>query len=309
MPEFGRLPPPLLRAWLAAARGAVQWHMETGDDALAVPDGYQLPPLGRIPPAPHPASPVETPTTSPAPVAGPVRLVPTGVVVALEAVVAPPSPFERDADPAPAPAAPLAELPPPAPIVRGMPPAAALDALRAELGDCERCPLSTGRRHLIFGDGAPSARVFFVTAPPHEAEDADGVVIARDAGTLFWRMVQAMGLGPDSVYVSNIVKCRVPDDRDPTADELAACISFLQAQIDLVDPEVIVALGTVAARTLLRTRVSIPHLRGRWHALRDRPVMVTFHPAFVAHHPKMKRPVWEDLKKVIRRLGLGPRRA
>ncbi len=196
----------------------------------------------------------------------------------------------------------------PASIVRG---AEGLEAVRAILGECKRCRLHEGRRHIVFGEGNPQAELMFVGEGPGANEDRLGRPFVGRAGQLLDRMIAAMGFAREEVYIANVVKCRPPRNREPSPDEVLACRPFLVGQIAAIRPKVIVALGAVAARTLLQVRASISRLRARWHVVRVPDVgavdvMATFHPAFLLRNPEMKRHAWEDLKAVLARLGRSP---
>jgi uracil-DNA glycosylase family 4 len=183
--------------------------------------------------------------------------------------------------------------------------AAALDAVRAEIGDCTRCPLAyAGRHNIVFGDGDPSARLMFVGEGPGADEDAQGLPFVGKAGQLLNNMIQAMGLKREEVYIANIVKCRPPGNRTPEFAEATTCSQFLVKQIDIVRPQVIVALGATAATYLLGVRQSLGSLRGQWHAARGAKVAVTYHPAFLLRDPRQKGEAWKDLQRVMVELGL-----
>jgi uracil-DNA glycosylase family 4 len=182
---------------------------------------------------------------------------------------------------------------------------AALAALRAEIGDCTRCPLAYAGRHtIVFADGDPNARLMFVGEGPGADEDATGVPFVGKAGQLLNNMIGAMGLKREEVYIANIVKCRPPGNRTPEFVEATTCSQFLLRQIDIVRPEVIVALGATAATYLLGVRQSLASLRGQWHAARGAKVAVTYHPAFLLRDPRQKGEAWKDLQRVMAELGL-----
>jgi len=182
---------------------------------------------------------------------------------------------------------------------------AALAALRAEIGDCTRCPLAyAGRRHIVFADGDPNARLMFVGEGPGADEDASGVPFVGKAGQLLNNMIAAMGLQREQVYIANIVKCRPPANRTPEYVEATTCSQFLVRQIDIVQPQVIVALGATAATYLLGVKQSLASLRGQWHAARGARVAVTYHPAFLLRDPRQKGEAWKDLQRVMAELGL-----
>ena len=185
--------------------------------------------------------------------------------------------------------------------------AAALDSLRAEIGDCTRCPLAYAGRHtIVFGDGDPNARLLFVGEGPGADEDASGQPFVGKAGQLLNNMITAMGLQREAVYIANIVKCRPPGNRTPEFVEATTCSQFLLRQIDIVRPEVIVALGATAATYVLGVRKSLSSLRGQWFSSRGAKVAVTYHPAFLLRDPRQKAEAWKDLQRVMAELGLAP---
>ncbi len=186
--------------------------------------------------------------------------------------------------------------------------AAALLALQAEIGDCTRCPLAyAGRRTVVFADGDPNARLMFVGEGPGADEDVSGVPFVGKAGQLLNNMIVAMGLKREEVYIANVVKCRPPQNRVPEPVEANTCSQFLLRQMDIVQPEVVVALGSTAASYLLGVRQSLASLRGRWHSVRGAKAAVTYHPAFLLRDPRQKGEAWADLQMVMRELGLKPR--
>ena len=188
---------------------------------------------------------------------------------------------------------------------------AALEAVRAEIGDCTRCPLAYGGRHkIVFADGSPTARLMFVGEGPGADEDVQGLPFVGKAGQLLNNMIVAMGLKREEVYIANIVKCRPPANRTPEYVEATTCSQFLIQQIDIVRPEVIVALGGTAATYLLGVKQSLASLRGRWYTSRGAKVAVTYHPAFLLRDPRQKGEAWKDLQRVMAELGLkAPQRA
>jgi uracil-DNA glycosylase family 4 len=198
-----------------------------------------------------------------------------------------------------------------APLSRSPVPAAereaALQAIRDEIGDCTRCPLAyAGRRNIVFGDGDPEARLMFVGEGPGADEDATGVPFVGKAGQLLNNMIGAMGLKREEVYIANIVKCRPPANRVPEPVEANTCAQFLVKQIDVVQPEVIVALGATAATYVLGVKQSLASLRGTWHSCRGAKVAVTYHPAFLLRDPRQKGEAWKDLQRVMAEMGLKP---
>jgi uracil-DNA glycosylase family 4 len=189
--------------------------------------------------------------------------------------------------------------------------AAALRALQEEIGDCTRCPLAyAGRRTIVFGDGDPNARLMFVGEGPGADEDVSGEPFVGKAGQLLNNMIAAMGLKREEVYIANIVKCRPPQNRVPEPVEANTCSQFLLRQMDIVQPEVVVALGSTAATYLLGAKQSLSSLRGRWHEVRGAKLAVTYHPAFLLRDPRQKGEAWADLQMAMRELGLtAPRKS
>jgi uracil-DNA glycosylase len=177
--------------------------------------------------------------------------------------------------------------------------AEALQAIREEIGDCTRCKLHRlGRRQIVFGVGNPDADLMFVGEAPGADEDVQGVPFVGRAGQLLTKIIEAIGLRREDVYIANVIKCRPPENRNPEPDEVETCEPFLFQQIDRIKPKVIVALGTFAAKALLKTQDSISRLRGRTYQYRGATLVPTFHPAFLLRSPDRKRDVWEDMKKV-----------
>jgi DNA polymerase len=176
----------------------------------------------------------------------------------------------------------------------------ALAAIRADIGaDCSRCKLHRqGRTQIVFGVGDPDADLMFVGEAPGGDEDIQGIPFVGRAGQLLTKIIEAIGLTRDQVYIANVIKCRPPGNRNPEPDEVETCEPFLFQQIDVVRPKVVVALGTFAAKTLLRTQDPISRLRGRVYEFRNAKLIPTFHPAFLLRSPDRKRDVWEDMKKV-----------
>ncbi len=180
-----------------------------------------------------------------------------------------------------------------------------LEDLRSHIGDCKRCKLSRGRKNLVFGEGSSKARLVFVGEAPGREEDLAGRPFVGDAGKLLTKMIEnGMGLKREEVYICNIVKCRPPNNRDPEKDEIATCIPFLKEQLRIIQPEVICALGRVAGQSLMGRGFNITKERGRWVSYMNVPLMPTFHPAYLLRYPAAKRQTWEDLKEIMRCLGL-----
>lgn len=177
-----------------------------------------------------------------------------------------------------------------------------LEAVRGDLGDCRRCGLHGSRRHIVFGEGNPGASIIFVGEAPGADEDLQGRPFVGRAGQLLTKIIEAMGLKREDVYICNILKCRPPENRNPGPDEISACEPFLKAQIEAIQPRVICALGTFAAKTLLGRDVPITVLRGIFHEYRGIPLMPTYHPAYLLRNQGAKRKVWEDMQMIMRLL-------
>jgi DNA polymerase len=178
-----------------------------------------------------------------------------------------------------------------------------LDELQAAIGDCRRCKLWSGRTHLVFGVGSPNARLMFIGEGPGRDEDLQGEPFVGRAGQLLTDIItKGMGLRREDVYIANVVKCRPPENRNPEPDEVASCEPFLKKQIEIVRPEIIVALGKFAVQTLLQSKVPITRLRGNWHSYHGIKLMPTFHPAYLLRNPADKKLVWADIKKVIKEM-------
>lgn len=177
-----------------------------------------------------------------------------------------------------------------------------LERAAADAAVCRRCRLCETRQKVVFGSGDPHARLMFVGEGPGADEDRQGLPFVGRAGELLTKMIRAMGYERDQVYIANIVKCRPPGNRDPKPDEVEACRGYLEAQIDAIRPAVIVALGRVAAQSLLGTDSPVGRLRGQWWQVRGIATRVTFHPAFLLRDESQKKPAWEDLQLVRDRL-------
>ncbi len=182
--------------------------------------------------------------------------------------------------------------------------AAALQMIRDDIGDCTRCALHKGRNKIVFADGSPNARLMFVGEGPGADEDAQGLPFVGRAGQLLNNMISAMGLKREEVYIANVVKCRPPGNRTPEPEEANTCTPFLFRQIDVVRPQVLVALGATAATYLLGQRQPLAGLRGRVHAFRGMSLIVTYHPAFLLRDPRQKKEAWADLQIAMKELGL-----
>lgn len=177
-----------------------------------------------------------------------------------------------------------------------------LEILEKRIDGCERCKLCAGRTNIVFGSGNPEARLAFVGEAPGKDEDLQGKPFVGRAGQLLTKMIEAMGLKRDDVYICNLIKCRPPENRDPEADEVLACEPFLKEQLDIIKPTVIVGLGRHACQTLLKTTTPMSQLRGNWQTYDGIKFMPTFHPAYLLRNPPAKKFVWEDLQAVMKEL-------
>jgi DNA polymerase len=174
-----------------------------------------------------------------------------------------------------------------------------LSAIREDIGECVRCKLCTlGRKQIVFGVGNPNADLMFVGEAPGRDEDIQGIPFVGRAGQKLTQIIEAIGLKREDVYIANVIKCRPPENRNPEPDEVEQCEPFLFRQVDTIKPKVIVALGTFAAKSLLKSNESISRLRGRVFEYRGAKLVPTFHPAFLLRNPSCRREVWEDMKKV-----------
>lgn len=182
-----------------------------------------------------------------------------------------------------------------------------LEAVKADLLSplCTRCKLcSLGRQNVVPGEGNPRAELVFVGEGPGEQEDQQGRPFVGKAGQLLDKMIEAMGLSREQVFIANVVKCRPPGNRNPEPDEIDACSPFLHRQLDAIQPKIVVALGKFAAQTLLQTETRISALRGNFFQYRGAKLMPTYHPAYLLRNPEMKRDAWADLQKVAAELGI-----
>ena len=184
-------------------------------------------------------------------------------------------------------------------------PAEALRVIRQDLGDCTRCVLhKQGRKQIVFGVGNPQADLMFIGEAPGADEDQQGEPFVGRAGQLLNNMIKAMGLRREDVYIANIIKCRPPNNRTPERDECETCSPFLMRQIAAIKPKAIVALGAVAAKTLLAINAPMSEFRGHWYDFRGTKLAVTYHPAFLLRDPRQKKETWKDLQMVMKELGL-----
>ena len=182
----------------------------------------------------------------------------------------------------------------------------ALKLLREEIGDCKRCKLSGKRKNIVFGEGNPVARLMFIGEAPGAEEDLQGRPFVGDAGMVLTRLINKMGFQREDVYIANIVKCRPPLNRDPEPDEAETCRSFVERQIEIIRPEVIMSLGRVATMNLTGDmKLKITAVRGKFFFYKGISVMPTFHPAYLIRNPKDKWLTWNDAQKVMEKLGTG----
>ncbi|HYQ03043.1 MAG TPA: uracil-DNA glycosylase [Polyangiaceae bacterium] len=280
-----------LRFLTRALRAHLEWQAVTGATGLerAPREVAAAPVAASTVPQPTRGAASPSPVAAPpSPVAAPPSLVAAAPVVAVPAVPAAVESASRTADEP-----------------------RRLDVLAEIVRGCTRCGLCKQRKQAVFARGTGSSGVCFVGEGPGADEDAQGLPFVGKAGQLLDRMIEAMGLGRDEVYVCNIVKCRPPDNRKPEPDEMAACMPYLNEQLELIAPRVIVALGATAVQGLLGTSEGIMRMRGKWKSYRGQiDVMPTFHPAYLLRTPAAKREVWEDLQEVLRRIGrsVPPRR-
>lgn len=273
-----------------ALEGVVQDLVDTGLDFL--------------PRAALPAAPAERPSEAPQRTVAVATTVPKTHTAAIEPAptARPPEPRPLHESEEPGDAARIASLV----ENRALPPSERLRVLRDDvIGACTRCKLHRGRTKLVFGAGSPGAELVFVGEGPGADEDRQGVPFVGRAGELLTKMIEAMTFSRDEVYILNVVKCRPPNNRDPEPDEIAQCEPFLKAQLAILRPKVIVALGRHATQTLLSTRQSIGSLRGRWFQYEGVDLLPTFHPSYLLRSPEKKREAWADLQQVMRVFGRG----
>jgi DNA polymerase len=281
--------------------------------AVALPESLpDLQPVSHAPSLPRPAAAIGSDHKSrPEPIAA--NLVTSGPGgsslasdswdVASDATQSYPAHFQEDS--AIPPRKPISAPPQPsADVVPAAQRAAFLQLIREDIGDCTRCALHKGRNKIVFGDGSPTARLMFVGEGPGADEDAQGIPFVGKAGQLLNNMIAAMGLKREEVYIANVVKCRPPGNRTPEPEEGNTCSPFLFRQIDVIRPQVIVALGATASTYLFGSRQPLAGLRGRVHAFRGSQLIVTYHPAYLLRDPRQKKEAWADLQIAMRELGL-----
>jgi uracil-DNA glycosylase family 4 len=184
------------------------------------------------------------------------------------------------------------------PVAAQAPPAETLEQIRADLGDCQRCVLAKTRHKIVFGQGSPQARLMFVGEAPGGDEDEQGLAFVGKAGQLLTKIIEAINLRRDDVFIANVLKCRPPGNRNPETDEILQCQPFLERQIASIRPQVIVGLGKFAGQWLLKTMQPITRLRGTLGTYQGIKVMPTYHPAYLLRNPEAKKDVWEDMKVV-----------
>jgi uracil-DNA glycosylase len=303
-------------ALVAAARGAIEWHLETGDDSLPVPEGFVLPTLGKATAQVESGS--QSVQSSEAPPAPQAALI--AQLAAAAADTKPqsrPSPFDAVSPATPQrssvesiPISPEAVRPNWQPVLIDIKVggsemaqrAGSLQALKEQIGPNSLCAPHCNHTELVFGHGHPGARVLFVADSPGPREDSIGVPFVDEAGVLLGKMIRAMGLKRNDAYLTYLVKCySTVIDIDTRLDANA---SVLATEIGIVKPEVIVTLGELAARRLTGRTDAFPHLRGKWFDYEGIPVLPTFHPQALLQHPQSKGQVWTDLKAVMRQIGL-----
>jgi uracil-DNA glycosylase len=192
----------------------------------------------------------------------------------------------------------LAEAPAPGATAGEIVQLGSLDALREVALGCPRCRLAETRRHVVFGEGSAAAQVVVVGEAPGADEDRTGRPFVGPAGKLLTLLLASVGLAREEVYICNVLKCRPPGNRNPQPDEIEACSPYLLRQIELIRPQVVLACGTFAAQTLLRTTVSIGQLRGRVHEYQGVPLVPTYHPAALLRNAGWIRPVWDDMQRL-----------
>ena len=173
-----------------------------------------------------------------------------------------------------------------------------LEAIRADIGDCQRCKLSKGRKNIVFGQGHPQAQLLFVGEAPGAEEDEQGLAFVGRAGQLLTKIIEAIGMTRDDVFIANVIKCRPPQNRNTEPDEISSCQPFLEAQIEAIRPRVLVGLGKFGAQWLLKTAEPISKLRGRFGDYKGIAVMPTYHPAYLLRNPGAKKDLWSDMQRV-----------
>ena len=177
-----------------------------------------------------------------------------------------------------------------------------LSLVKNAVSHCQKCPLGKMRRNIVFGSGNMNARLMFIGEAPGHDEDMQAMPFVGEAGILLTKIIEAMGIKREDVYICNILKCRPPQNRNPLPEEISMCIDYLYAQIDIIKPKIICALGKFASQTLLGIEAPISKIRGSWHEYRGIRFMPTYHPAYLLRNPGDKKLVWEDMKKIMNEL-------
>ena len=177
---------------------------------------------------------------------------------------------------------------------------AGLDAIRADIGDCQRCKLAPTRTNIVFGSGNPNAELVFVGEAPGYDEDQQGLPFVGRAGQLLTKIIESIDIKikREDVYICNVLKCRPPDNRNPEPEEVASCNPFMKRQLAAIRPKIVCCLGAFAAQTVLQTASPISKLRGKFFDMDGMRVIATFHPAYLLRSPDKKREVWEDMKQI-----------
>ncbi|MBI5408811.1 MAG: uracil-DNA glycosylase [Nitrospirae bacterium] len=178
----------------------------------------------------------------------------------------------------------------------------ALKSLRDEIGDCQRCKLCRNRTNIVFGEGSPDAKIIFIGEGPGRDEDLQARPFVGEAGQLLTRLIEKLGMKREDVYIANIVKCRPPNNREPEADEITTCKPFVEKQIEIIKPKLIVSLGKVSSHALAGNKIPISKMRGIFFEYHNIPLMPTFHPAYLLRNPKDKWLTWDDMQKVLEQL-------
>mgnify|MGYP001091694162 CR=1 FL=1 len=279
-------------------------------ESLARAGVATLPKSPERPPVPRPAPAIVE--SAPGPIAAP-PMTPPPVERPRPAPTPPTPPQAPTPPPAPKPAARPVAAPSlfgsnefKSPFVEPADRPAALEVLRAEVAACVKCAnLAATRTQTVFADGSATARLMFIGEAPGADEDRRGVPFVGKAGQLLTDMItKGMGLRREDVFIANILKCRPPENRDPTPQESSNCFGYLERQIEIVRPEFICLLGRISASTLLNTALSMSRLRGRWHRVYGIPTIATYHPAYLLRTPTAKKDAWEDLQMLMRAMGL-----
>ena len=177
-----------------------------------------------------------------------------------------------------------------------------LSLVKNAVSHCQKCPLGKMRRNIVFGSGSMNARLMFIGEAPGHDEDMQAMPFVGEAGILLTKIIEAMAIKREDVYICNILKCRPPQNRNPLPEEISTCIDYLYAQIDIIKPKIICALGKFASQTLLGIETPISKIRGSWHEYRGIKFMPTYHPAYLLRNPQDKKLVWEDMKKIMKEL-------